>query len=304
MTHVVKYQERREGKKTIKKDVVHSVSVIECPPIKIIGLVGYVQTPRGLRTLSTVFAQNLDATVKRRFYKNWMNSKKKAFSKYVDKKYKDESSKEHYSRDLARIKKYATVVRVICATQFHKLSFRQHKAHIMEVQVNGGTIAQKVDFAKAKFEGEVRVGEVFEHSECVDTIGVTRGKGMAGVIKRFGVSRLNRKTHRGLRKVACIGAWHPSAVKWTVARRGQLGYHSRTQINNKIYRIGAGANTGVDNNATTEADAVVKNITPLGGFPHYGEVNEDYVLIKGGVMGTRKRAVTLRKSIHPTVKAW
>lgn len=304
MTHVVKYQERREGKKTIKKDVVHSVSVIECPAMKVIGLVGYVPTPRGLRTLNTVWAQNLDNDVKRRFYKNWYQAKKKAFSKYVDRKYKDDKAKTHVSRDLARMKKYASVVRVICATQVRKLALRQHKAHILEIQVNGGSIKDKVDFAYGKLEKEVSVGEVFQQSECVDTIGVTRGKGMAGVIKRFNVSRLNRKTHRGLRKVACIGAWHPSAVKWTVARRGQLGYHSRTQINNKIYRIGAGAVNGVTNNATTEADAVEKNITPLGGFPHYGEVNEDFVLIKGGVMGTRKRPVTLRKSIFPTVKSW
>jgi large subunit ribosomal protein L3e len=304
MTHVVKYQERREGKKTIKKDVVHSVSVVECPPMKVIGLVGYVETPRGLRTLSTVFAQNLDNDVKRRFYKNWMAAKKKAFSKYVDRKYKDQASKNHYTRDLERIKKYATVVRVIAATQIRKLSLRQHKAHIMEIQVNGGTINDKVEWAKNKFEQEVRVGEVFEQSECVDAIGVTRGKGTCGVIKRFCVSRLNRKTHRGLRKVACIGAWHPSAVKWTVARRGQLGYHSRTEINKKIYRIGAGSVTGVANNATTDADAIVKNITPMGGFPHYGEVHEDFVLVKGGVMGTRKRPVTLRKSIFPTTKSW
>merc|ERR1711981_882852 len=90
MTHVVKYQERRDGKnKVIKKDVVHSVSVVECPPMKVIGLVGYVETPRGLRTLSTVFAQSLDNDVKRRFYKNWMAAKMKAFSKYVERKYRD-----------------------------------------------------------------------------------------------------------------------------------------------------------------------------------------------------------------------
>merc|ERR1712110_231137 len=177
-------------------------------------------------------------------------------------------------------------------------------SHIMEIQLNGGDVAAKVDFAKGKLEQEIKISKIFENSECIDTIGVTRGKGTQGVIKRFRVTRLQRCSHRGLRKVACIGAWHPSAVKWTVARRGQLGYHSRTHINNKIYRIGAGAVTGVDNNATTEADAVVKNITPLGGFPHYGEVNEDFVLIKGGVMGTRKRPVTLRKSIFPTTKSW
>lgn len=52
-----------------------------------------------------------------------------------------------------------------------------------------------------------------------------------------------RKTHKGLRKVACIGAWHPSRVSFTVARAGQKGYHHRTEINKKIYRIGAGIHT-------------------------------------------------------------
>lgn len=54
----------------------------------------------------------------------------------------------------------------------------------------------------------------------IDTIGITKGHGMTGVIKRFGVRRLPRKTHRGLRKVACIGAWHPENVRWTIARAG------------------------------------------------------------------------------------
>ena len=167
----------------------------------------------------------------------------------------------------------------------------------MEIQVNGGDIAQKVDWAREKFEQEVRVGEVFEESENIDVIGVTKGHGFEGVVTRWGVTRLPRKTHRGLRKVACIGAWHPSAVKWTVARSGQRGYFHRTQMNNKIFRVGSGSVNGTENNATCENDMVKKNITPLGGFPHYGEVNEDFLIIKGGVVGTRKRPITLRKTL-------
>jgi len=49
----------------------------------------------------------------RRFYKNWLNSKKKAFSKY-SKKY-DEKAKP-IDVSLQRIKKYCTVVRAICTT--------------------------------------------------------------------------------------------------------------------------------------------------------------------------------------------
>lgn len=299
MTHVARHHEKREGKKVIKKDIVEPVSIIECPPMKIVGLVGYVETPRGLRALSTVWAQHIPDEVKRRFYKNWMNAKKKAFSKYAQRWQEDEKSKRSIKRDLERIKKYCSVVRVLAATQLSKLNLRQRKAHILEIQVNGGTVPEKVDWAFSKFEQEVSVGEVFNDSEMVDTIGVTRGKGVAGVVKRFGVTRLPRKTHRGLRRVGCIGAWHPASVKWTVARTGQLGYHHRTEMNKKIYRVGAGAVRGVKNNATTEADAIEKNITPMGGFPHYGEVNQDFLMVKGGIVGTRKRPIIIRKPIFP-----
>jgi len=35
----------------------------------------------------------------------------------------------------------------------------------------------------------------------------------------------------------------------------------------------------------------------LGGFPHYGIVNEDFVMIKGACVGVKKRVLTLRKSL-------
>merc|ERR1712096_270972 len=56
---------------------------------------------------------------------------------------------------------------------------------------------------------------------------------------------------------------------------------------------------GDPNNAMTDGDLTEKCITPLGGFPHYGEVNEDYVMIKGAVVGVKKRIITLRKSLVP-----
>lgn len=35
----------------------------------------------------------------------------------------------------------------------------------------------------------------------------------------------------------------------------------------------------------------------MGGFPHYGIVKEDYVLIKGCCVGPKKRVVTLRQTL-------
>ena len=40
-----------------------------------------------------------------------------------------------------------------------------------------------------------------------------------------------------------------------------------------------------------------KSIYPMGGFPHYGEVKQDFVMIKGCCIGPKKRVLTLRKVI-------
>lgn len=53
---------------------------------------------------------------------------------------------------------------------------------------------------------------------------------------------------------------------------------------------------------STEADLTEKGVTPVGGFPHYGVVNEDWLMIKGCVAGSKKRPVTLRKSLVVSTK--
>ena len=201
-----------------KREVVEAVTVVETPPLIVVGVVGYVETPRGLRTLTTVWASHLSSELKRRFYKNWYRAKKKAFTRYAKKHAEDNKSLE---RELERIRKYCTVVRVLAHTQISKTGLAQKKAHLMEIQVNGGSIADKVAFAERMFEKPVEVSSVFEQDEVVDVIAVTKGHGFEGVTHRWGTKKLPRKTHKGLRKVACIGAWHPSKVMYSVARAGQ-----------------------------------------------------------------------------------
>ncbi|EER10199.1 ribosomal protein L3, putative [Perkinsus marinus ATCC 50983] len=183
-------------------------------------------------------------------------------------------------------------------TQVSKVKLTQKKAHIVEVQVNGGSVSDKVEFCQSLFEKEVPISSVFDKDEMVDIIGVTKGHGNTSVTTRWGVTRLARKTHRGLRKVACIGAWHPARVQFQVPRAGQMGYHHRVEINKKIYRIGKALRED-PNNAAGSNDLTQKAITPMGGFPHYGEVNEDWVMLKGTVTGPKKRVITLRKSLLP-----
>merc|ERR1712141_828705 len=236
-----------------KKEVVEAVTIIETPPVVVVGVVGYIETPRGLRTFKTVWAEHLSEECRRRFYKNWYRSKKKAFTR-ASKKWQEDGAKE-IEKDFAKMKKYCKVIRVIVHTQMKLLKKRQKKAHVMEVQINGGTIAQKVDWARERLEKQVNVGQVFAEDESIDVIGVTKGK----------------------------------------------GYNHRTEINKKIYRMGKGVHQDggkvVKNNASTDYDLTEKTITPMGGFPHYGELNNDFVMLLGATPGPKKRVITLRKSL-------
>jgi len=298
MTHVMREPER-PGSKTHRKEVVEAVTIIETPPMVVVGVAGYIETPSGLRTLTTIWAHNLSDEFRRRLYKNWYRAKRKAFTKYAQ-NFATERGTINYNREIDRMKKYCTVIRVIAHTQVSKLNLRLKKAHIMEIQINGGkNPAEKVKFAVDFLEKPVPVDTVFEQSEMIDTIAATKGKGFEGVTTRWGTRRLPRKTHKGLRKVACIGAWHPANVRFSVPRAGQNGYHHRTEINKKIYRIGKKEDK---KSASTDFDITQKRITPLGGFPHYGVIRNDWIMIKGCCPGVKKRPITLRKSLFVQTK--
>jgi large subunit ribosomal protein L3e len=294
MTHIMRDVDR-PGAKIHKKEVVEAVTVLEAPPMVVVGVVGYKETVDGLRTVTTVWAQHLSEECRRRFYKNWCQSKQKAFTKY-SKRAAEET--KNTDTELQRIKDHCTVVRVLAHTQIKKIKLRQKKAHLMEIQINGGDVAAKVDFATGLFEKNVPLSSVFQENEMIDTAALNKGHGFEGVVTRWGVTRLPRKTHKGLRKVACIGAWHPSRLRMHVGRAGQRGYHHRTEINKKVYRIGK---AGDDKSCSTEQDLTAKTITPMGGFPHYGVITNEWVMVKGAVIGARKRVITLRKSLIPKV---
>jgi len=291
MTHITR-DVTKPGAKIHNKETCEAVTILDCPPMVVVGVVGYIKTPFGLQTLKTVFAEHLSEEVKRKFYKNFYKSKKKAFTKYA-KKYAD--GKKEIEAELDEIKKKCAVVRVLAHTQIRKIPYGQKKAHMMEIQINGGSVADKVDFAVSYFEKTVPVDAVFSKDEMIDTVGVTKGRGCEGVVTRWGVTRLPRKTHRGLRKVACIGAWHPARVGFSVPRSGQHGFHHRTEINKKIYKVGK---TGEDSfKCNTSFDPTEKDINPLGGFPNYGVVKNDYLMMKGCIVGTKKRCISLRRSL-------
>ena len=295
MTHIVR-EVTKPGSRLHKKECVEAVTIIECPKMVVVGVVGYIRTPRGLKAVNTLFAEKLSECAIRRFYKRYRGKNHfKAFNKYQQK----ENWTKKCDAAVKIFKKRASIIRVIAHPKMEDMKhLRTIKAPLVEIQINGGTIDEKIEWAKSHLEKEIRVGDVFTEGQFIDVLGASKGHGYEGVTHRYGTKKLQRKTHRGLRKVACIGSWHPSRVQFTAARAGQDGYHHRTEMNKRIYRIGKSALECQDN-ASTEADLTQKNITPMGGFGHYGIVKNDYVMIKGCCVGIRKRALILREAMFP-----
>merc|ERR1719396_14891 len=150
MTHIIREADR-PGSKLHKKEVCEPVTILEAPPMMVVGLVGYIETPRGMRALTSVWAGHMAEECKRRFYKNWFKSKQKAFTKY-QKRWSEASKDRELDHELERMKKYCSHIRLIVHSQPSKLGGARsdnhgRKAHIMEVQVNGGSISDKVDYA-------------------------------------------------------------------------------------------------------------------------------------------------------------
>ena len=109
MTHVLRDVDR-PGSKIHKKEAVEAVTIIECPPVTVVGVVGYEQTITGLRTTKTVFAAHLSDQFKRRLYKNWYKTQHKAFSQY-HKAFEGKGSSKAFEDGLEEIAKKCQVRR-------------------------------------------------------------------------------------------------------------------------------------------------------------------------------------------------
>lgn len=118
-----------------KKETCEAVTLIEAPPMVVVGVVGYIKTPRGLRRLTTVWAQHLSEDIKRRFYKNWCKSKQKAFTKYSN-KYESEEGKKDINTRLEKMKKYCSVIRVLAHTQVMSDAFRTFLSYFVLLNSN------------------------------------------------------------------------------------------------------------------------------------------------------------------------
>jgi large subunit ribosomal protein L3 len=158
------------------------------------------------------------------------------------------------------------------------------KKHIekMELGCGGKDAKEKLEYCKSLLGHELKLSDVFKSGEIVDVISVTKGKGWQGPVKRFGAAIQRRKATGKRRHIGTLGAWHPPYVLYTIPQAGQMGYHKRTEINKRILKVGQD----------------VDEINPKAGFPNYGFVGHEFVMLKGSIPGPVKRLVKMRLAVR------
>jgi large subunit ribosomal protein L3 len=264
MTHAMVVDNRKHST-TKGEEIMMPITIVECPPLKVIAIRMYKKTAHGLRLATEVFT-GADKTLARKLKLPKNDSNKKL----------EEAEK--------KVEEYADIRLQVC-TQPGLTSIGKKKPEVFEIAVGGDDVRAKLEYAKKQLGKEIKIRDVLREGEQVDVHAVTKGKGYQGPVKRFGVSLRSHKSEKGRRGPANLGPWTGNR-SWTVAHAGQTGLHSRMQRNNWIIKIAES----------------LENINPRGGFKHYGLIKNSYVIIKGSVQGTPKRLLRLTPASRPNKK--
>lgn len=262
MTHVLMVDDSTAP--TAGQEVTAAATVLEAPPLYVYGLVAYERTPVGLNCLGAANAPNAP----------------KQFARSLSLAKKPKPVEELEKRVTASAQRLAEV-RVLAVTQPWKAGLGKKTPEVFEVAVASPTPQEQFQWAKAALGKELKASEVLQEGEYVDAIAVTTGKGWQGVVKRFGVALGPHKASKSRRTGGSIGGERQGKVMYTVPRPGQMGYHRRTDANKRVLKLGSDS----------------KEVTPAGGFLHYGVPKAEFVLLRGSVPGPAKRLVMLRKSV-------
>ncbi len=256
--------DNREGSLTYGKEVAFPITIVETPPMVAVAVRAYVETAGGLST----------------FAEAWMEKPPKDLLRLLtlpesinhdDRLVKIESSLDRISE-----------IRLLLATQPRAVRLGRKTPELLEVKLGGETPKEQFEYAKSQLGKEIKVSDTFKEGDWLDVIGITKGKGIQGPVKRFGIRRKWHKARKTVRQVGSIGGWTPHYVMYSVPRAGQTGFHQRTEYNKQVVKIGEEG----------------KDVTPKGGFVRYGEIKAQYVMLKGTVPGPARRAITLRHGVR------
>jgi len=243
------------------KRVIIPVTIIECPTIKILSVRFY----KNKKVIGEIFNDNADKELKRKLKLPKQTSAKKEIEDIEKKQGFDD-------------------VRAIIYSQVKKTGIKK-TPDIVEVGISG-SLNEKLNFIKENLNKEISVREIIKE-DIVDIRGVTKGKGLQGPTKRFGLSLKSHKSEKGVRGPGSLGPWHPARVDFRAPMAGQMGFFARVVYNNKIISI---------NNINE------KDINSKEGFKKYGKIKTDYIILNGSIPGPVKRQLLITAPLRPSKK--
>lgn len=260
MTHLLGTDNKKTSV-TKDEEISMPVTVIECPPLKILSARFYKKNAYGF-----FVAKDITFKPSKDIIRTLPVSKKTQDLKEIDQINPDD---------------YAEITAVVY-TQPRIAGIGKKKPEIFEMKLGGDNRA-KLDFIKTHADKEISFDQVFKEAQTVDVHGVTKGKGIQGPVRRFGISLKQHKTEKGRRQPGSRGAWCGQQHQmYRTAYSGQTGFHQRTELNKQIVKIGNKA----------------EEINPKDGFIHYGKVKTAYVLLKGSTLGSRKRLIVMTQPVR------
>lgn len=235
------------------KNIIVPITILACPNVKIFSVRFY----KGNHLIKEILSESLDKELKKKV------KLPKTKAKFGD-------IKEDYDN-----------IRVVIYTQPKKADIKK-TPDLSEVALSGSK-EEKLNFVREKINKEISVADIFKNNDLVDIRGLTKGKGLVGPVKRFGLTLKSHKSEKGVRRPGSLGPWHPARVTFRAPISGQLGMFTRVSLNSKIVKVG-------------KSDDGLKNIK------NFGDIKTDYVLVSGSVPGTAKRQLLLTASLRPTKK--
>jgi len=242
---------------TKNKRIIVPVTLIECPPMRIFSVRFY----KNNKVVNDVLVENLEKELKRK-----VKLPKKKIKKI------DEVKKEDYDD-----------VSIIAYSQVKKTSIKK-KPDLTEMGLKG-SLDEKLNFIKENINKEILVSDIFENGQLIDVRGLTKGHGLSGPVKRFGIQLKDHKSEKGRRRPGSIGPWHPARVTFRVPMAGQLGMFTRVIYNNTIIDLGK-----------AEDKKEFKDIK------NFGNIKTDYIVVRGSIQGPAKRQLLITSPLRKTKK--
>ncbi|MFH0977952.1 MAG: 50S ribosomal protein L3 [Candidatus Woesearchaeota archaeon] len=190
------------------EEIVMPVTVIECPPMKVMGI---------------------------RLYKNniavgQMNAEQ--LNKHLDKRIRMPKAKQkEQTKDF-------DFLRLLVHTQPYLTTIGQKAPDVFEVSMGAGK-EEQLKRANELLGKEIIINNVFNEGEQLDIHSITKGKGYQGPVKRFGIGLRSHKSEKTKRGPGSLGGWSAQGhVMYRVAHAGQMGFHQRTEYNKWLLKIG------------------------------------------------------------------